>query len=97
MIPLTNYLGLSYDEIAQTLPRFRVQVFFKSTANKCKREKIIEETVLPNSYNIQAGSVMQGYVVFLGNTPNYGPAKVYLPLFKSKDVEFHRFEFPFEF
>ena len=40
---------------------------------------------------------MRGYVVFVGNTPSYGPATVYVPLFESKEVALHRFEFPFEF
>jgi hypothetical protein len=65
--------------------------------HKVRREKIIEETVLANSYTLQAGGIMQGYVVFVGNTPNYGSAKIYIPLFKSKDEVYHRFEFPFEF
>ena len=65
--------------------------------HKSRREKIIEEMVLPNSYTLQAGGVMRGYVVFVGNTPNYGSAMVYVPLFKLEDVVLHRFEFPFEF
>ena len=64
---------------------------------KSRREKIIEETVLPNSYTLQADGIMRGYVVFVGNTPSYGSAMVYVPLFESKDVVHHRFEFPFEF
>lgn len=64
---------------------------------KARREKIIEDRVLPNSYTVQAGGIMRGYVVFVGNTPNYGSAMVYVPLFKSKEVLLHRFEFPFEF
>ena len=62
-----------------------------------RREKIINNTVLPNSNTLRAGGIMRGYAVFAGNTPNYGPAMVYIPLFKTKDVVFHRFEFPFEF
>ena len=65
--------------------------------HKSRREKIIKQTVLPNSYPIQARSSMRGYVVFVGNTPNYGSAIVYVPLYKSQEREFHRFEFPFEF
>jgi hypothetical protein len=65
--------------------------------HKSRREKIIEETVLPNSYTIPAGGAMKGYVVFIGNTPNYGSAMVYVPLFESTDVVRHRFEFPFDF
>ena len=65
--------------------------------HKARREKIIEDLVLPNSLTIPAPGEMRGYVVFLGNTPSYGPAMVYLPLFQSKEVVFHRFEFPFEF
>jgi hypothetical protein len=65
--------------------------------HKVRREKIIEETVLANSYTLQAGGIMQGYVVFVGNTPNYGSAKIHIPLFESKDKVYHRFEFPFEF
>ena len=62
-----------------------------------RREKIIEDTVLPNTYNLPAGAIMRGYVVFVGNTPNYGSAMVYIPLFQTKEVVLHRFEFPFEF
>ncbi len=65
--------------------------------HKARRGKIIKDLVLPNSLTIPAPGEMRGYVVFVGNTPNYGPAKVYVPLFESKEVVHHRFEFPFEF
>lgn len=65
--------------------------------HKARREKIIKDLVLPNSLTIPAPGEMRGYVVFVGNTPNYGPATVYVPLFESKEVVLHRFEFPFEF
>lgn len=65
--------------------------------HKSRREKIIDQMVLPNSYTLQAGGIMRGYVVFVGNTPNYGSAKVFIPLFESKDKVYHRFEIPFEF
>jgi hypothetical protein len=101
---LMNRLELQYGGKAyEPYNRFQLGQHWEFTDEEAKgihrsrREKIIEETVLPNSYTLQAGGVMRGYVVFIGNTPNYGSAKVYLPLFKSKDVELHRFEFPFEF
>ena len=62
-----------------------------------RREKIIENTVLPNSYTLRAGGIMKGYAVFVGDTPNYGPAAVYIPLFKNKEAVLHRFEFSFGF
>jgi hypothetical protein len=65
--------------------------------HKSRREKIIDQMVLPNSYTLRAGGIMRGYVVFVGSTPNYGSAKVYVPLFKAKNEVYHRFEFSFEF
>ena len=62
-----------------------------------QEKKIIEDMVLPNSYILQAGGIMKGYVVFVGKTPNYGQAIIYVPLFESKDVVLHRFKFAFDF
>ena len=101
-----NRLELQYGGKAlEPYNRFQLDQHWKFTDEdrgtkavyKARREKIIEDTVLPNYYTLQAGGIMRGYVVFVGNTPNYGSAMVYVPLFESEDVMFHRFEFPFEF
>jgi hypothetical protein len=65
--------------------------------HKVRREKIVEQMVLPNSYALQAGGLMRGYVVFIGGTPNYGSAMAYVPLFETEEAVFYRFDFPFEF
>jgi hypothetical protein len=99
-----NRLELQYGGKAlQPYNRFQLGQHWEFTdeeakgIHKSRREKIIDQMVLPNSYTLQAGGIMRGYVVFLGNTPNYGSAMVYVPLFASKNVVLHRFEFPFEF
>ena len=101
-----NRLELQYGgKSLQPYNRFQLDQHWQFTdedrgtksVHKTRREKIIEDMVLPNSYTLAAGGIMRGYAVFVGNTPNYGSAKVYVPLFKSKDQEYHRFEFPFEF
>jgi hypothetical protein len=101
---LMNRLELQYGGKAlQPYNRFQLGQHWEFTdeeakgIHKSRREKIIEQMVLPNNYIVQAGGIMRGYVVFIGNTPNYGSAMVYVPLFESKDVVRHRFEFPFEF
>jgi homospermidine synthase len=99
-----NRIELQYGGKAlQPYNRFQLNQHWEFTDEEAKaiyksrREKIIEQMVLPNSYTLQAGGIMRGYVVFLGSTPNYGSATVYVPLFEIKDRVFHRFEFPFEF
>jgi hypothetical protein len=102
---LTNRLELQYGKADQPYNRFQLGQHWEfqdedegtKAIHKSRREKIIQQMVLPNSYTIQAGGIMKGYVVFVGSMPSYGSAKVYVPLFKSERDEYHRFEFPFEF
>lgn len=65
--------------------------------DKVRRERIINENVLPNTLSVPAGGKFKGYVVFIGNTPRYGTATVYVPLLRGKDDLAHRLEFTFEF
>jgi hypothetical protein len=66
--------------------------------DKVRRESIINQWVLPNKLTIPPVGKIKGYVVFIGNTPRYGKANLYVPLFKPKSEDIiYRFEFAFEF
>lgn len=103
---IMNQLELQFGgKSLQPYNRFQLEQHWEFTdeerktkgAHKAMRENIIKDFILQNSFTIPTQGGMKGYLVFVGNTPNYGPAKLYLPLFASKDEVLHRFEFPFSF
>jgi hypothetical protein len=61
------------------------------------RENIIEKNVLRNSYTISAGGAIKGYLVFIGNTPTYGEAALYIPVYRTERERVELFEFTYEF
>ena len=61
------------------------------------RDNIIEKNVLPNSYMLNAGGALKGYLVFIGNTPTYGEAVVYIPVYRTERERIELFEFSYEF
>jgi hypothetical protein len=65
--------------------------------DKTRREKIIDNWVLPNTITIPPGGKLGGFIVFIGTTAEYGLATVYVPVLRSKEEELHRFEFQFQF
>ena len=62
-----------------------------------RRENIIEKTVLPNSYTLNTGGAVKGYLVFLGNTPTYGEAVLYIPVYRTERERVELFTFTYEF
>lgn len=64
---------------------------------KARREKYVKEYVLPDSATIPAPGRLRGYAVFTGDTPNYGTATLYVPIFTPAGKPLHRFEVSFEF
>ena len=62
-----------------------------------KRKNIIKKNVLPNSSTLPANGALQGYLVFLGNTPTHGEAELYIPIYRSKEEELGLFEFSYQF
>lgn len=64
---------------------------------KARRERFVKQNVLPASRTIPAPGELKGYAVFTGNTPEYGTATLYVPLFAPDGKTVHRFEVPFEF
>ena len=65
--------------------------------DKTRREKIIDNWVLPNTLSIPPGGKLGGFIVFIGTTAEYGVATVYVPVLKSREEVLHRFEFQFQF
>jgi hypothetical protein len=61
------------------------------------RENIIKKNVLPNSYSLNAGGAIKGYLVFMGNTPTYGEAVLYIPVYRTERERLELFEFSYEF
>ena len=61
------------------------------------RENIIDKNVLPNSATISGGGAIRGYLVFIGNTPTYGEAVLYIPVYRTKDERVELFSFTYEF
>lgn len=64
---------------------------------KARRERFVKENVLRDSVTIPAPGELKGYAVFTGNTPNYGTATLYVPVFTPLGEVVHRFELSFEF
>ncbi len=64
---------------------------------KVRRERIVKENVLPEAVTIPSPGELKGYAVFAGNTPNYGVATLYVPVFTPMEELVHRFEVTFEF
>jgi hypothetical protein len=62
-----------------------------------RRENIIKKNVLANSATIPAGGAIRGYLVFLGNTPTYGEAILYIPVFRTEREQLELFTFTYEF
>lgn len=61
------------------------------------RENIIEKNVLSNLATISGGGAIRGYLVFIGNTPTYGEAVLYIPVYRTKDERVELFSFTYEF
>jgi hypothetical protein len=61
------------------------------------RENIVEKNVLPNSATISGGGAIRGYLVFIGNTPTYGEAVLYIPVYRTKEERVELFTFTYEF
>lgn len=66
-------------------------------SDKARRERVVRETVLPDSAVIPPNGKLNGYAVFTGNTPSYGTAMLYVPVLAMSGKVAHRFEMPFEF
>lgn len=66
-------------------------------SQKAKRERFVKDNVLRDSVTIPAPGELKGYAVFTGNTPNYGTATLYVPVFTPRGEVVHRFEVSFEF
>ena len=66
-------------------------------SQKARRERFVKDNVLRDSVTIPAPGELKGYAVFTGNTPNYGTATLYVPIFTPTGEVVHRFEVPFEF
>ena len=66
-------------------------------SQQVRRARFVKENVLPDSMTIPAPGELKGYAVFAGNTPNYGTATLYVPIFKPAGGPLHRFEVSFEF
>jgi len=47
-----------------------------------KKRTLIERWVLPNRARVADGGTLFGYLVFMGNLPRTGEAKVYVPVFR---------------
>jgi hypothetical protein len=65
--------------------------------DKTRRERFVKNNVLPAAATIPAQGELEGFAVFTGNTPNYGSAILYVPIFSLAGRPVHRFEVPFEF
>ena len=61
------------------------------------RENIIDKNVLRNSYTIGAGAAIRGYLVFMGNTPTYGEAVIFIPVYRTERERVELFRFTYEF
>jgi hypothetical protein len=61
------------------------------------RENVIKKNVLPNSTTLSANGAIKGYLVFLGNTPTYGEAVLYIPIYRTTQEELALFEFSYKF
>jgi hypothetical protein len=62
-----------------------------------RRENIIKKNVVANSATIPAGGTIRGYLVFMGNTPTYGEAVLYIPVFRTEQERLELFTFTYEF
>jgi hypothetical protein len=83
--------------------RFRINQYWEFEEEdargieKAKRERLVNENVLPDSIKIPSPGELKGYAVFTGNTPEYGTATLFVPLFSEDGRMVHRFEVSFEF
>jgi hypothetical protein len=60
-----------------------------------KKEQIIDRFVLPNRAVVGSGSLLFGYLVFMGNMPRTGEATVRIPIFREGGSL--SFDFPYTF
>ena len=103
---LLNRLELQYGGKAMfAYNKFRINQYWEfkddqdevKGIHKARRERFVKDNVLPDSVTIPAPGELKRYAVFTGNTPNYGTATLYVPVFTPMDEVVHRFEVPFEF
>jgi hypothetical protein len=66
-------------------------------SDKARRERIVRDTILPDSGIIPANGKLNGYAVFAGNTPSYGNATLYVPVLALSGEVAQRLEMAFEF
>jgi hypothetical protein len=66
-------------------------------SDKARRERIVRDTVLPDSATIPPNGMLNGFAVFGGNTPSYGNATLYVPVLSMSGQVAQRLEMAFEF
>lgn len=99
-------IELSYEgRVANPQNRFHFGLFWEnldaeaevSTAHARRRQTLINETLPPNTIEIERGSEDGGYLVYRGRFPQYGTAVIRVPVrdLSGRPAETHTVEFRF--
>ncbi len=99
-------IELSYEgRVARPQNRFHFGLFWEqqdqdlgsSTVHTRRRQNLINETLPPNTLEIESGSTDGGYLVYRGRFPQYGTAVINVPIrdLSGRPADRHAVEFRF--
>jgi hypothetical protein len=71
------------DKVTTPTNAFQLLNYWEATDDRrqitLQREPLIKRYVLPNQVTVKPGGSVSGFIVFMGNLPNHGEARVLLP------------------
>jgi len=87
------------------LNRFQLDQFWKSVNKKgdikgkdiSRMSLLIKKHVIPNDIDIEKRAGYNGLLVFMSSFPDYGNARIYVPVFKEDGELINNFRYDFEF
>jgi len=95
-----NQIELQFVKVNKhPINQFHLKQFWemKSKNSNYKISLLIKNNVVQNKLVLKEESNYKGLLVFIGNFPNYGDAKVYVPVFREDGRLIHNFKFDFSF